>query len=190
MLSGRIAPSTSGSRLEEHVEDDQEEHADGGEVPEPAGRRVDAGEHLGLGAALLGELLRVRVVRAGSAAGEAHQHPEQDPGDHPAVPELKVVAVDRQHDADQDQQAHADADERAADPGDAERQPHLVQRGRVPVGHDEDAEEHECRGDGEGRQDVQREHPLVEAHRVETNETVAARAAIGRWTRQQGTSES
>src|SRR3954462_14046183 len=69
MLSDRI----SGSRLVDHVEDDQDEQRDRREVQHRSGGRAQAGEHLGLvaSARLLGELLDVHVVRARALADAA-----------------------------------------------------------------------------------------------------------------------
>src|SRR4051794_41970259 len=60
MLSGRI----SGSRLVDHVEDDQDEQGDRREVQQRTRGRAQAGEHPGLvsTARLLRELLHLHVV--------------------------------------------------------------------------------------------------------------------------------
>src|SRR3954471_8166027 len=94
MLSERI----SGSRLVDHVEDDQDEQGDRREVQQWTRGRAKAGEHLGLVGApgLLPELLHPHVVGARALADPAGRDQQDDRGDDPAVPEIEPVRVERE----------------------------------------------------------------------------------------------
>ena len=57
-----------------------------------------------------------------------------------------------------------DADQRPADAADAEQRARLLERRHPAACHDEHAEEDERGGDRERREQMQRQHPVVEVH--------------------------
>src|SRR5262245_42827567 len=62
---GRMAASISGTRLEDHVEEQEQEEAERREVQQHPGRCTKTRGDLFVGRAALGELLHAGVVRAG-----------------------------------------------------------------------------------------------------------------------------
>src|SRR5688572_18512252 len=93
--SGRIAASTSGTRLPEH-EDEDDEHGE-------AVDRLEANP-------LRPVRDRVALERlAGLAARPAADRPEHEGREDPAVPELVGVEVDREPDPEHERRRHPDA---------------------------------------------------------------------------------
>src|SRR3954463_8557956 len=86
MLSGRI----SGSRLVDHVEDDQDEQGDRREVQQRTRGRAQAGEPPALVPPPRPprELLHLHVVAPRALADPAGGDQQDDRGDDPAVPEV------------------------------------------------------------------------------------------------------
>jgi hypothetical protein len=97
-------------------------------------------------------------------AGCRGDRPEDKRCDDPPVPDLVLVALDREPDPE-DERA-----DRARDHEDVRglRDPKVAERFGGPIdvaGHDpDDPEDHEGRDEREGGQDMQEEEPVVERH--------------------------
>ena len=97
-------------------------------------------------------------------SADRRDHPEDDRGDHPAVPDLEGVAQDRKPDPEANR-THEPEDGRGGsdnrDPVQAERQARSVGREQRD---DDDPGHHERTHERRGAEQVKREDPVLEVH--------------------------
>ena len=107
----------------------------------------------------------LRVLGEGAQQRHRRDRPEHDRCDHPAVPELEVVAQDREPDPETDRADEADHGRAGPD----DRDPVEAQRRRRRIGRaerdDNDPGHHKRTHQRRRGQQMQRENPVLEAHR-------------------------
>jgi two-component sensor histidine kinase/putative methionine-R-sulfoxide reductase with GAF domain len=132
-------------------------------------RAVD-GQQFRAGALLPGraQLLGLRhtryVLGPGATACLGGEHPEDERGDDPRIPDVVSTDGEREPDAEDDRAARSDPDARVADLHDRPHADGAVGRVGLANGDDQDPEEDDSRDVRECAQDVQRKDPVVEAH--------------------------
>ena len=132
--------------------------------------RAVGGEQLGARAFLsrVAQLLGLRhaghELGAAAAAGLGGEHPENERGDDPRVPDVVSADGEREPDAEDDGAGGPDCDAGVPDLHDGSHAERAVRRVGGADGDDEDPEEDDRRDVRERTQDVEGEDPVVEAH--------------------------
>ncbi len=114
------------------------------------------------------QLLRLRhaghVLDTRAAARLGREHPEDERGDDPRIPDVVSAEGEREPDAEDDRPGRSDPDAGVADLHDRPHAKRAVRRVGGSDGDDQDPEEDDGRDVRECAQDVEREDPVIEAH--------------------------
>src|SRR6266508_3396983 len=161
----------SRSRLEHHVEEEEQEGGDRRQVEPETGPRAEHRPEL-----------RIRLVaaltdkRAGAGAGSVvHlpgapaqlrvREPEDDGRHDPGIPDRIAVGFECKQDPKDQHAPRADSDENIAEARDTRKAGDVTRRIPLPQPSDQEAEEHFGGHKDERQEDVQEQQPVVERHR-------------------------